>query len=124
MASPLVGIPRTIGGALSGIFFDATLERDVATAGPNDWTPGPVASVSYQCKALADAWSAYHISGGMVSANDAKVLILASTLSIEPQAGDRVTVRGEMFTLVTEGGSRPAVMSDPAKALWECRGRR
>lgn len=124
MASPLAGLSRTIGSALSGIFFDAVLYRDAAAAGPNDWTPGAVTTTSYPCKALADAWSAYQISGGMVSANDAKVLILASTLSIEPRAGDRVTVQGEMFTLVTEGGSRPAVMSDPAKALWECRGRR
>jgi hypothetical protein len=124
VASPIAGLSRTIGGALAGVFFDATLYRDTAAAGTNDWTPGAVTTTSYPCKALADAWSAYQIAGGMVAASDAKVLILAASISIEPQAGDRVTVRGETYTLVSDGGSRPAVMGDPAKALWECRGRR
>lgn len=124
MASPLLGLAKTIGGAMAGIFYDATLSRDVATPGPNDWTPGPVVTTSYPCKALPDTWGAYSISGGLVAAQDAKLLVLASTLAVKPTEGDRITVQGVTYTISSDGGSRPAVGTDPAKAVWELRGRK
>lgn len=123
MASPLLTLPKTIGKAFSGIFFAAVLERDTATPGPNDWTPGEVTTVNHSCKALIEAWSSFQLSGGLVAAGDRKVMILASTVAVQPEAGDRITVRGETFTIVSDGGSMPAVSTDPAKAVWICRGR-
>lgn len=124
MASPLLGIPKAMAKAASFMFFNATLTRETPTAGENAWTPGTPTTTTYSCKAIIDAWSAYHIAGGMVAAGDLKVLILANTLSVQPQDGDKITVRGETVTLTSAGGSLPAVSTDPAKAVWECRGRK
>ncbi len=123
MANPLLSLPKTIGKAFAGIFFEAVLERDTAAPGPNDWTPGEVTTTEHGCKALIESWSSYQLSGGLVAAGDRKVMILASTIAVEPEAGDRVTARGETFTIVSDGGSMPAVSTDPAKAVWTCRGR-
>lgn len=124
MASPLSKVAATIGKAMSGVFHIATLARDVRAAGANDWTPGAVTTTEHACKALPDAWSAYHIANGMVAAADARLLILASTIAVTPAAGDRVTVQGATYTIVSDGGSAPAVETDPARAVWVCRGRK
>ncbi|MFG1413465.1 hypothetical protein V5G24_20355 [Xanthobacter sp. VTT E-85241] len=123
MASPLIGLPKTIGKALSGVFFDAVLARDVAAAGANAWTPGTITTTEYACKGLNDAWSSYQRAGGLVAGADRKILILASTLAVTPQEGDRITIQGATLTLVSDGGSQPAVTTDPATAVWMCRGR-
>lgn len=124
MASPLSGLAKTIGGAMAGVFYDATLTRDVATPGPNAWTPGAMVPTDYPCKVLPDTWGAYSLSGGLVAAQDAKLLVLASTLAVEPKEGDRVTVQGATYTISSDGGSRPAVGTDPARAVWELRARK
>lgn len=124
MASPLLGLPKALAKAASFLFFDATLTRETQGAGANAWTPGASTTATYRCKAMVDTWSAFQIAGGMVAAGDLKVLILANTLSVQPQDGDKITVRGETVTLTSAGGSLPAVSTDPAKAVWECRGRK
>lgn len=124
MASPLSKVAGTIGKAMGGVFYPATLSHDTRAAGANDWTPGAVTTTSYVCKALPDTWGAYHLANGLVAATDAKIIVLASTLTIQPQAGDRVTVQGSTYTIVADGGSKPAVETDPAQAVWVCRGRK
>lgn len=124
MTSPLAGLAGIISRAASGVFFDGSLARDARAAGTNDWTPGSTTVTDYACKALVDTWSAYHVTSGLVAAADAKILVLASTLSVEPVVGDRITVRGQTYTIVSDGGSRAAVETDPATAVWVCRGRK
>ncbi|HWV44125.1 hypothetical protein [Pseudorhodoplanes sp.] len=52
---------------------------------------------------------------GLVAANERKVLILATSLSVRPQPQDRVTIRGITFTIND-------VKTDPAEAVFECKG--
>ncbi len=124
MTSPLANLSGIIGRSASGVFFDASLTRDARAAGANAWTPGAVVSTDHACKALVDTWSSYQVASGLVAAADAKILVLASTLSVEPIVGDRITVRGQTYTIVSYGGSRAAVETDPATAVWVCRGRK
>ncbi|SHG79656.1 hypothetical protein SAMN02745157_4856 [Kaistia soli DSM 19436] len=119
-------IPDLIADALGDDFLDAVLTRE--TVGAPDpatpWEPGAVTTTSYPCKAINDEWASSYLAGGLVNAGDCKVLVLASTLIVEPAPGDRITVRDETFTVVPEGRGQPAVSTDPAKATWTLRASR
>lgn len=125
MTSPLAGsLARTIGTAMGGLFLDATLARTVNAAGANDWTPGTPTTTTYACKAITEAFGSTWLTGGLVDADDVKILVLASSLAFEPQPGDVVTIRGEAFTVVPPGKGKAAVTTDPARAVWELRAKR
>lgn len=125
MTSPLLGsLAKTIGSAFKGLFLDATLSRSVASAGPNEWTPGTVTTTNYACKAIHDTWSTMAISSGLVSSEDVKLLILAASCPVEPVSGDVVTIRGESFTIGNAGGTGSAVETDPARAVWTTRAKK
>jgi hypothetical protein len=118
MPSPLAGsIARTIGSAMSGLFLAATLTRDVPAApGSDPWDPEAPTVATYSCKAINNSYSDYFQKGGLVEANDRKVLILAASLSVTPAQGDRVTIDGLTLTIIN-------LKTDPAKAVWECQAR-
>lgn len=123
--SILDDLPDLIGDALSGEFLDATLTRTTQVAGANPWdAPASSSTTTYACKAIHDTWGASWLSGGLVAADEVKVLVLAASLSVEPQPGDQITIRGETFTIVPAGGGKPAVSTDPARATWELRCRK
>lgn len=125
MTSPLAGsLAKTIGAAMSGLFLPATLSRTTMAEGSEPWTPGAPTTVVYGCRAIHAAWGSSWLAGGLVDADDVKVMVLASSLATEPEPGDVVTIRGESFTVVPGGSGRPAVMTDPAKAVWELRAKR
>jgi hypothetical protein len=126
MASPLSGsLARTLGSALASTFLDATLTRAVPVAGANPWDPPASSSdTTYSCRAIPDTWGATWFAGGLVASDEAKILILASTLATDPQPGDKITVRSETYTIVPAGSGKPAVAVDPALACWECRAKR
>jgi hypothetical protein len=117
MTSILEGaLAKTIAKATGFIFLDASVTRATAATGGNAFEPTVGSAATYSCKAIVDTYSAYDRAQGLVDQTDRKVLILAATLSIQPKAGDAITIRGETFTIVS-------VMTDPAKAVWECQGR-
>lgn len=121
MTSPLAGsLARTLGRALSSTFLDATLARDTAVAGENDWTPGTPTTKNYSCKAIHVEWRTMLPPGQVLNEKSVrKVIILANSLAVQPRSGDRITIRGETFVVMPEGTS-PVVMSDPALATWTC----
>lgn len=129
MASPLTGsLAKTIGSAFKGLFLDAVLTRETPGEPDPDRPFDPPAPTvqTFRCKALQDQFSATLLAGGLVASDDVKLLILAASLTTTPQSGDRVTVRWQTFTIVPGGGSdgmKAAVATDPALAIWECRGR-
>lgn len=100
---------------MSGLFLDATLTRDGPTTGPA-YDPTPGVPVSYACKAIVEAYSKYYRANGLVDAKDRRVLVLANSLGLKPQPGDRITVSGITFTA-------QEVSTDPAEAVWTVRGR-
>ena len=124
MPSPLDALAGKIGKAFAGIFLDATLSRDSFTPDPAEpGEPGEITKATWPCKAIHEEWSTSYLAGGLVLAGERKVLILAASLATEPKPGDRITIRGETFTVVPESGGAPAVATDPAKATWTLRAR-
>lgn len=117
MTSPLEGsLARTIGSAFKTLFLDAELVRDVPVISPDPADPLPPTAARYGCKAIVEGYSDYYKTNGLVDAKDRKVLILATSLGVRPEPGDRVTIRGITFSLQD-------VSTDPAEAVWTCRGR-
>lgn len=127
--SILDDIPEIVGDALGeDVFYDAVLKRDTAGAASpvrKPWDPAaPGTPDEFTCKAIHDEWSANAVSLGLVETLDQKILILASTLSVEPRSGDRIELKGKTLTIVPANtAGQKAVMTDPAKAVWVCRAR-
>ena len=119
----VAGILADVAGDL--VFKDATLTKTTVTAGSTAYDPpASTSTTAYTCKALRDTSGATWLSGGLVDAEDVKVLILADTLSVTPEAGDRITIGSDTWTIVPAGGGKAAVDVDPANACWECRARK
>lgn len=123
MTSPLAGsLAKTIGGAFKSLFFDAVLTRDGPTTGP-DYDPTPGAPLTFACKAIVEVYSVSFRAAGLVQQNERRVLILAASLNIQdvdasrrkPQPGDVLTINGTTFSILE-------VETDPATAIWTCRG--
>lgn len=107
---------------MSSLFLDATLTRDVAGTIVDPADPPLPTQVQYSMKAIEENYSAGLRGQGLVGADDIQVLILASTLAVEPQPLDRITIRGKTVTVVpSSSAGMKAVQSDPAKATWSCR---
>lgn len=117
MVSPLAKqIKKAVAAGFAPIFLDATLTKEQPATGVVPFDPGPADKESYACKAVVETYSRAARDGGSVSDNERKVLILAGSVEVAPAPGDIVTVSGVSFAVV-------AVQTDPASAVWECRGR-
>jgi hypothetical protein len=101
---------------MKGLFLDATLTRDVDGTITDPADPPAPSATDYTCKAIVETYSDYFRKNGLVDAKDRKVLILADSLSVTPAPNDRVTISGVTFTVME-------VDTDPATAVWECKGR-
>ncbi len=113
MASPLEGsLAATIGAAMAFLFLDATLARNVAGTITDPADPPVPTEATYACKAIVEDFAERFRLDGTVQANERKVLILATTLSVTPQPNDRITIRSTTYTVMT-------VATDPALATWE-----
>lgn len=113
--SILDSLPATIGSAFKTLFLDAVLTREIPGTGGDPFDPPAPTVTTYGCKGIVEAYSDYFRKNGLVDAKDRKVLILATSLAVKPQAGDRITIQHVTFTL-------QEVSTDPATAVWECRG--
>ncbi|WP_029581944.1 hypothetical protein [Bradyrhizobium sp. URHD0069] len=130
MTSPLEGALRAqVYKGMRGLFLDAVLTRDVIPDSPayDPADPPAPVPVPYACKAIVEDYSAGVRAGGLVNATDVNIIILAASLSVEPQAGDRLSVpsqgvSGTIAGPATSGtSSMKAVSTDPARATWSCR---
>jgi hypothetical protein len=116
VTSPLSGsLARTIGSAFSWLFLDAVLSVDSVAGGGDPFDPPAPTTTTYACKAIVDDYSDYYRANGLVGAKDRKILILATSVAVLPRQGNRVTVGGDTFTIIS-------VKTDPATAVWECQG--
>jgi hypothetical protein len=123
VVSPLLGsLAKSIGTAMASIFLDATLTRDIQGVGSDPADPPAPTQATYRCKAIEENYSAGLCGQGLVGATDIQILILASTLAVEPAPLDRITIRGRTVTIVpADSKGMKAVQSDPARATWSCR---
>lgn len=124
MVSPLLGsIAAKVGRAFASTFYDATVSREVpGVIDPLEpYTPVEPTTVTYSCKGMVDEFSDYAIANQLVDAQDRKVLILATTLSIKPTDGDKVTIKGPTDPAAVTYRIVPPISIDPAGAVWELR---
>jgi hypothetical protein len=103
VASPLAGsLALTIGKAFNNIFLPATLTRGANV---------------YPCRAIFEKWSEYSGANYVLTSNDYTILVLASTLAVQPQRGDIITLEG-FSAIVSSNTKAGAVSTDPAFAVW------
>jgi hypothetical protein len=105
-----------IGKAFASIFYPCTLTRSTPAA-PDPaapWAPGEPETTAYPCLGMVEAYSDYAIANSIVDAQDRKVMILASSLTIVPTDLDTVTIRGASYRVLQ-------VKTDPGRAVWELR---
>lgn len=125
MASILDGeLAEAIADALdeASIPQSITVTRTTVTDDPTPWAPGSgdetIEQVPHACKGWRDSYDAAYAaaSGGSVLATDVKVIVLATTLDIEPTTSDTVTVGGSTWAIIS-------VSRDAAGATWELQAR-
>ena len=115
--SILDDIPALVADAAGDlVFLDAVLNRETPGVGGDPFDPPPPSVTTYPCRALIEGYSDYFKKNGLVDAKDRKVLVLATSLAVTPEPGDRITVQNITFTAITIG-------TDPATAVWEIQGR-
>ena len=104
MASPLAGsLAKTVGKAMAGLFLPATLTRG---------------TITYSCLGIYEQWGKGSGPGGALTNPDVKALVLATSLSVEPDSGDVVSLQGSTFVVVSNKDTLSAVSTDPARAVW------
>lgn len=102
----------------AGLPLDVVLSR-TAPGEPDPetpWIPGTPVTTNYPCKGWLDHYEAAELVNTTILATDVKVMIVATTLAIEPAPSDHVTVRGDGYTVIS-------VSADPARAIWQLQAR-
>lgn len=114
--SILDDLPDVIAEALDDVFRPAVLlvPGSKVSDGQGGWKPGP--AVEYPCKALVDDYSDMRRATSGIPANDRKIIILATSLSVAPAVGHTINAEGRDWQIV-------ALTRDPARATWEVQGR-
>lgn len=114
---------------MKGLFLDAVLTRDVPgvnSPDTDDFDPPLPTEATYACKAIRENYGVGLRAGGLVNAEDVKIIILQRSLAVTPQPLDRIVIteHGVTFSIVPgDSKGQPAVSADPANAVWECRAR-
>lgn len=118
MRSPLAGsLARQVHAAMRTLFLPATLTRD---------------GTDHPCRALYETHARGYGPGGEARAAHATLLVLARSLDLRPEPGDRLRVRGsaipggsdapETFVVLALDPGKAAVTIDPAGAVWRLEG--
>jgi hypothetical protein len=95
-----------------------TVSRSVIPDSPpyDPFDPPPPVLVEYACRGFVDEFTADYRAGGLVESGDVKVVIVATSLEIDPQPGDTVTAKGKTYSAIS-------VSADPAGATWSVQAR-
>ena len=105
-------IRSDIGSVFSdtGLFFsEATLTR---VTGGGGWTEGGTPA-TYPCKAMLSAYHDHLRAVADIPDTDAKMLIVGTSITVDPMKGDAVTASGRDWSIIN-------VKVDPAGAMWAC----
>lgn len=109
-------IRAAIGGAFgdTSLFFsDATLTRPAQGGG---WNAGTGTPQTYPCKAMIEAYSDHLRAVADIPGTDVRLMIVGTSIAVDPLKGDRVTIGGSTWALIQ-------VDTDPARAMWTCQAR-
>lgn len=114
--SLLDDIRAEIGAAFSdpSIFFSAaTLTRHTGGGG---WDGGSAVVAAHPCMAMVEAYSDHLRAVADIPGTDVKLMIVGTSVSVDPIKGDTVTLGGRDYGLIH-------VATDPARAMWTCQAR-
>lgn len=100
----------------AGIPFAVSITREVPGEGGDPFDPPPPVSTTYNGSGWLDDWGNDFIASGLVERTDAKIIIIATSITIVPVAGDSVTVRGKTYSVLN-------VAADPALATYTLQAR-
>lgn len=100
----------------AGIPFAVAITRDVPQDSPDPADPLPPISTDYAGSGWVDDWDASYLASGLVERADVKIIIIATSIAIVPDTGDRVTVRGKTYSVLN-------VSADPALATYTLQAR-
>ena len=68
---------------------------------------------TYTFNGMVDTYNAVYRAQAQIPETDVKVLIIAGSLSVDPQRDDQVKIRSTWYQL-------RSAETDPARAAWEC----
>src|SRR5882672_4458245 len=83
----------------AGVPYAVTVTRTTpGTPNPSTpWIPGVPVVTPHACRGWTEAYDDATVDGTVIDAKDVKVLVLASTVDIEPRDTDTITVAGATF---------------------------
>ena len=91
-------------------FSEAVLTR---AGGSGGWEEERPAVETYPCKAMLGTYTDHLRAVAGIPDTDAKLLIVGTSIAVDPLKGDTVTIGGRDWALI-------AVKTDPARAMWTC----
>lgn len=100
-------------GDTSLFFSDCTLTRATGSGG---WGEDMASATTYTCKAMIEAYSDHLRAVAGIPDTDVRLMIVGTSLSVDPLKGDTVAMGGRIWALIR-------VDTDPAQAMWTCQAR-
>lgn len=115
MLDDIRGIIGGIFGDTSLFFSDATLTVATVSTG-GGWVDATESIAVYPCKAMIESYSERLRVTADIPGTDMKLMIVGTSVQVDPKKGDTVTLNGKQWSLIQ-------VDTDPARAMWTCQGR-
>lgn len=94
-------------------FSEATLTRATGSGG---WDEEAGSTEVHDCMALIEAYSDHLRAVSDIPDTDVRLMIVGTSIAVNPLKGDTVTVGGNDWSLIR-------VDTDPARAMWTCQAR-
>ena len=101
----------------AGVPYALVVSRTTTTGG-DPWDPGSgeTTTTDYACSGWLDSYGLDLIDGTIIQSGDVRVIILQSSIAIDPAPADTVTIDGQTYTIIS-------VKADPAGTLWDVQAR-
>lgn len=100
----------------TSLFFSpATLTRITVTSG-GGWHEPETTAEMHDCAALVEAYSDHLRAVGDIPDTDLRLMIVGTSIAVDPLKGDTVRIRGKAYALIR-------VDVDPARAMWTAQAR-
>ena len=106
LAARFEGLLSKLGTSFGEGQLNATVHRAGGTTGPS-YNPTVLPPTDHACIVLWSDFTAEERAGGLVEDGDSRLEVGATTLDVEPQAGDKVTVGSTTYQVKAVEVIRP-----------------
>lgn len=103
MVSILQGeLAQTITEALldANVPFDIIVRRTTTVPGPEPWDPPVETTTTYPCRGWVENYDDDTVTGTLIDARDVQVMILTTSIAVEPTDTDTITIEGRELSIV------------------------